>query len=296
MQSVTGFLNVGSREIFGRMQQAVRMVSGVREAQKPVAPSLVDPIRFPYGPFKCKIENPDQVAYTLFASSDLTNWDIIDQLQSRFKDEQEYVDSAAPNFSYRFYRVVADGLPASGVVGYCAMTLAPGFTLITNPFKGGNCTISEAFRDWPDGTTVNKFEVARMRLNENILKQGKWENPNQQLAPGEGAIFFNPTDDYKRHSFAGEVVPGSSTMPIPSGFSLRSSMIPKQGKLEEDLQFPISNGDVVHLFDSDRQQYAIYPFEDGKWTSGQPTLSMGEAFWIAKAEPGNWESNLVVEF
>lgn len=73
-------------------------------------------------------------------------------------------------------------------------------------------------------------------------------------------------------------------------------MVPKQGKLDEDLNFPIRNGDVVHLFDNDRQKYGIYPFEDGTWTSGQPTLSMGESFWIAKAEAGNWENALVVEF
>jgi hypothetical protein len=261
-----------------------------------VPPSLADPIRFPYGPFKCKVENPSLIPYTLFSSADLINWEIIDQSHSKFKSQEEYVDSAAPNFSHRFYRVAADGLPASNVVGYCAVTLAPGFTLISNPFKGGNCLIAEAFKDWPDGTTFNKFEVMLMRLKENILKNGKWENLTQQLAPGEGAIFFNPTDDYKRHSFAGEVVQGSFTMPIPSGFSLRSPMVPKQGKLDEDLQFPISNGDVVHLFDNNQQKYVIYPFEDGKWTSGQPTLSMGEAFWVAKAEGANWENDFFVEF
>ena len=71
-------------------------------------------------------------------------------------------------------------------------------------------------------------------------------------------------------------------------------MVPCSGRLDEDLQFPISNGDVVHIFDGDRQAYVTYPFEDGKWTSGQPTLGMGEAFWVAKTEGGNWVRDLVL--
>jgi hypothetical protein len=286
-------LNTG---ILRQLRKAVRRVSGRRTAQAPVPPTLSHPIRFPYGPFKFKIENPSLVPYTLFSSPDLSNWEIIAQSHSKIGAREDYVDSAAISFSHRFYRVAAEGLPASNVIGYCVVTLAPGFTLISNPFEGGNCLVAEAFEGWPDGTTVNKFEVMFMRLSENVLKNGKWSNPNQQLAPGEGGIFFNPTDDYKRHSFAGEVAQGSFSLPVPAGFSLRSPMVPKHGKLDEDLQFPIINGDVVHLFDSDRQQYVIYPFEDGKWSSGQPTLSMGESFWVAKAEGGNWKIDLVVEF
>jgi hypothetical protein len=291
-----GLENLVSKGILARVRRAVRIVSGRRTAQGPVAPTLADPIRFPYGPFKCKVKNPSLAPYTLFSSTDLINWEILAQSHAKFGSEDEYVDSAAPNFSHRFYHVAAEGLAASNVIGYCAVTLAPGFTLISNPFKDGNCIVAEAFKGWPDSTTVNKFEVMLMRLSENILKDGKWANPNQQLGPGEGAIFFNPTDDYKRHSFAGEVAQGSFTLPIPAGFSLRSPMVPKHGKLDEDLQFPISSGDVVHLFDSERQKYVIYPFEDGKWAAGQPILGMGEAFWVAKAEAGNWENDLVVEF
>jgi hypothetical protein len=85
---------------------------------------------------------------------------------------------------------------------------------------------------------------------------------------------------------------GQLSMPIPAGFSLRSSLVPKPGQLHEDLRFPITNGDVIHLFDRDRQQYVLYPFEDGKWTSGPPVLSVGEAFWVAKTSAGSWTRSL----
>lgn len=73
---------------------------------------------------------------------------------------------------------------------------------------------------------------------------------------------------------------------------MRSSPVPQPGSLAEDLEFPIADGDVVHLFDRDKQQYVLYPYENGKWTAGTPMISVGEAFWIAKTEPGNWTRNL----
>ena len=58
--------------------------------------------------------------------------------------------------------------------------------------------------------------------------------------------------------------------------------------------FPIAEGDVVHLFDRDRQKYVLHPYEEGKWKSGPPLVSIGESFWIAKTEPGNWTKALSI--
>jgi hypothetical protein len=68
--------------------------------------------------------------------------------------------------------------------------------------------------------------------------------------------------------------------------------VPQPGSLVEDLEFPIANGDVIHLFDRERQQYVLHPYENGKWTAGTPMLSVGEAFWVAKTEPGHWTRNM----
>jgi hypothetical protein len=75
---------------------------------------------------------------------------------------------------------------------------------------------------------------------------------------------------------------------------MRSSPVPQPGSLVEDLEFPIADGDVVHLFDRDKQQYVLHPYENGKWTAGAPMISVGEAFWVAKTEPGNWTRTLCV--
>ena len=275
------------------MRKAGRLALGGRRPQENSPPVLLEPRRFPYGPFRFKIQLGGRRPFTVLASTDLVNWTPI-ATESSGSESQEYVDSEAPKFSHRFYRVFAGNVASTAVLGYASISLPPGFSLIANPFHQGNNVVADAFKGWPKGTTLNKFDAVLLRLTENTLKDGQWTNPSQTLAPGEGAIFFNPTEEYKTHSFIGEVAQGALTLPIPSGFSLRSSMVPKAGNLLDDLKFPVADGDVIHLFDRDRQKYALHAFNDGRWQYGAPLLGIGEAFWVAKADPENWNQHLVL--
>ena len=260
---------------------------------EPVAPpALGDAVRFPYGPFSFKTRLRKGTDYVIEASTDLQHWNFIAR-DTASAETIEHIDSEAFKFSHRFYRVLAGGVLSLNVLGYASVTLPPGFSMIANPLDGPSNSVGEMFKGWPDGTTLNKFDTRFFRLAENEIKFGKWTNPGEKLLPGEGAIFFNPTSDYKSHSFVGEVMQGNLSIPIPSGFSIRSSLLPLAGSLEE-LDFPISDGDVIHVFDRDRQTYVLYPYEGGKWTTGQPALSVGESFWVAKTEAGNWTRNLVI--
>ena len=63
----------------------------------------------------------------------------------------------------------------------------------------------------------------------------------------------------------------------------------------DDLGFPIADGNVIHLFDRERQKYVLHPYENSQWLAGPPILSVGESFWVAKTEAGNWIRNLVVD-
>lgn len=262
----------------------LRRAASRRARLEPVAATLSEPIRVPYGAFKFKVQKTKGSVCRIVASPDLINWiPLVATLNAG-----DYLDSDAPKFSHRFYRAEMEAGAWSNVIGYVSMSLPPGFSLIANPFVGTG-TVGSLFKSWPDGTTLNKFDTQLVRLVENAVVAGKWTRPNQQMSPGEGAIFFNPTEDYKTHSFVGEVSDKSITVPIPSGFSLRSSLMLKSGHLVDDLQFPISDGDTIHVFDRDRQKYTVHSFEHGTWRAGPPILSIGEAFWVAKSEAGNWE-------
>ena len=263
-----------------------------KRAEAITPPLLRDARRFPYGPFQFKTQLPKGAEYTIHCSTDLHTWSLIGGGQAN-GEIFDYIDSEAFKHSYRFYRVMTEQVPSLNVIGYASVTLPPGFSMIANPLESPCSTVGELFQGWPDGTTLNKFDTRFFRLAENAVKFGKWTNAGEKLSPGEGAIFFNPTSEYKSLSFAGEVMQGSLSMPLPSGFSIRSSFIPQPGNLE-DMGFPITQGDVIHLFDRDRQKYVLHPFEASGWTDGPPLVSVGESFWVAKTEPGNWNQALYV--
>lgn len=262
-----------------------------RHDQSGVAPVLSGAIRFPYGPFQFKVRLPKGASYSILASTDILTWHPIAEDASR-AESIDYLDSAAHKFSHRFYRVLAHDVFSANVIGYASIMLPPGFSLIANPLDSPSNSVSALFTGWPDGTTLNKFDTRFFRLSANEVKADKWANPTETLAPGEGAVFFNPTSDYKSHSFVGTVTLGALSVPVPAGFSLRSSLVPQPGHVVDDLKFPIAEGDVIHLFDRDGQKYSVHPFANGKWTAGPPILGVGEAFWVAKTEPGNWTRTL----
>ena len=254
------------------------------------SPALMDAKRFPYGPFQFGTQLPKNTEYTIQASTDLQNWSpIATGLASG--EKFDYVDSGASKHSYQFYRLLAEQVQSFNVIGYVSVTVPPGFSMIANPLEAPSNTVSDLFHGWPDGTRLSKFDTRFFRLVENAVKRGEWTNPAERLMPGEGAIFFNPTADYKPLSFVGEVMQGPLSTPIPSGFSIRSSLLPQPGNLD-DLGFPVAEGDVIHLFDRDRQKYVLHPYREGKWQEGPPLVSVGEAFWVAKTEPGNWTKSL----
>jgi len=183
---------------------------------------------------------------------------------------------------------------SANAVGYATINVPPGYSMIANPLQARPNTVSAILPGMPDGTALNKFDTRLFKLTENTVKGGRWINANETLSPGEGAIFFNPTADFKHINFVGEVMQGNLLLPIAAGFSVRSSQLPKPGRLHADLGFPISDGDVVHLFDRDRQKYVIYEYEPKKWESNPPVVGVGESFWIGKTKPGNWVQKLVI--
>lgn len=42
------------------------------------------------------------------------------------------------------------------------------------------------------------------------------------------------------------------------------------------------------------KKYVLYPYENGKWSKGAPSVSIGESFWIAKTEAANWVRSFTI--
>jgi hypothetical protein len=264
---------------------------GAKKSPNMVRPVLRDANRLPNGTFQFKAQLSKGTPFIVQASSDLETWSpVLNEVASG--DITSYADGHASKYNGRFYRLLAGKAPGSNIIGYVSVSLPPGFSMIANPLEGPANTLGKVFKDWPDGTTLNKFDTQLFRLVESSVRFSHWSNPSEKLNPGEGAIFFNPTSDYRSACFTGEVLAKNLSVSISSGFSMRSSPLPQSGSLVEDLEFPIANGDVINLFDRERQKYVWHPYENGRWTAGAPVVGVGESFWVAKTEPGDWKRTL----
>lgn len=254
------------------------------------APRLVSPVRFPYGPFQFKFQLPKGTDYDIQASTNLKTWQSICPGKCG-GDMVDFVDADASKFSYRFYRVLAGKVLSVNAIGYATVNAAPGYSLIANPLQASSNAVGAILPSMPEGTTLNKFDNSLFKLTENSVTAGRWSNPDETLSPGEGAIFFNPTSDFRSINLVGDVMQGNLLMPIAAGFSIRSSQIPNPGRLHSELGFPVGEGDVVHLFDRNGQKYVIHEYDANKWESDPPVVGVGESFWIGKTTPANWIQN-----
>ncbi|MEO5802679.1 MAG: hypothetical protein ABIR24_04050 [Verrucomicrobiota bacterium] len=251
------------------------------------APVLGSAIRFPNGPFQFQIKVATGCSYDIQASSDFRNWSSLTSGEAQ-SDSVDYIDSDTSKFSFRFYRALCDQIVSTNILGYATLILPPGFSMIANPFNAVSDTVAALFPNMAEGTTFCKFDTSLFRLTNNIVKDGVWTKGNETLVPGEGAVFFNPTTDFKTLNFIGEVSQGRLLNPIPAGLSIRSSLVPQAGRLSSDLEFPFVDGDVIHLFDRDQQKYVVYPFSTSEWEKNPPSIGVGESFWVGRTNPGNW--------
>ncbi len=167
-------------------------------------------------------------------------------------------------------------------VGFVNVEVAPGFSMIANPLQAEDNTVASLFSNAPDGTVIYKWDAENgMFAEPNEFVFGEWSKPDQELKPGEGAFINNPTDSAFSITFVGEVMQGTLENELPTGFSMKSSMVPQSGQLQADLGFPATDGDVVYQWDAENQTYL--PKREvlfGSWDPQQPEVSVGEAFWV----------------
>lgn len=259
-----------------------------------IAPVLRGSRKFPYGAFFFEFEAGKGCPYEVLASTNLKAWEPIAN-GTCLNNVNEFIDSDAHRYKYRFYRVTSGVLHSRNVVGYATVSAPPGFSLIANPFQCTTEFIGMLWPSMPENTALHKYSSTQHKIQETKFTNGKWTNPMEKFVVGEGGLFFNPTRDTFSLQFCGEVPQGNLMNPIPAGFSIRSSLVPIVGRINTDLQFPLNDGDSIQLFDRDKQEYATYEYPSKKWETDPPIVTVGEAFWVQKSSPANWKFDFRVE-
>jgi hypothetical protein len=183
------------------------------------------------------------------------------------------------------------------VVGYHKVVIPHGFTMIANQVNGTNNTVAALFQTPPLGTTIYKFAGASFQSFQyddfgSPIGITWFPNGNATLNPGEGAFVYNPSSAYT-NTFAGEVLVGSITNNLPAGFTIRSSGLPQGGALGSALNFPAAQGDTIYRFNGSSYNSFSYDFVPPTfttlgWFPSEPSLGVGESFFVFKTSNTDW--------
>lgn len=179
-------------------------------------------------------------------------------------------------------------------VGYVNLSLAwpagtaSPFAIVANPLNGTDNLISTVIPTAPDGTIAYLF---RGGVYEIIYYTSPgWSNPSgpePTIAPGEafflgfdGTVAPNPTVI----TFVGEVPQGNLTNSLPTGFSMRSSIVPQSGGVTTVLGLnsnePVVDSDLLFDYNVSTQAYDIYyGLGAAGWAPSEPVIPVAKGFF-----------------
>jgi hypothetical protein len=179
-------------------------------------------------------------------------------------------------------------------VGFVNKTFPAGkFTLAANPLVAADNSAQSLFASAPAGTQIFKFNPTSGSFETASLGIFGWVNGTLSLVPGEGFFVKNGSASDFTVTFVGNVNQGSLTNSLVSGFNLVSSQVPQAGLVTTDLGMPTVNGDQVYRFDS-TTGYTTHSLGIFGWVGGEPSVSVGEGFFVKKNAAVNWTRSFSV--
>jgi hypothetical protein len=187
------------------------------------------------------------------------------------------------------------------VVGYVNLQLTNGFNMISNPLDkdgtGTNNTITTVFgNSLPDGTTVYKFSGGTFSQSDLFFNGPGWlAGGTITMNPGEG--IFVQTPGPATVTVTGNVLQGNQSNSFGAGFNIIANKVPIEGLLTSQLNYQPTDNDTLYFWDPVSQTYAtsfLYITGPG-WLPFEPTVSLGQAFFIQAANSNSWTTNFVVQ-
>ncbi len=176
-------------------------------------------------------------------------------------------------------------------VGYVNKSIPAGFSIVANPLNNGGNKVSDVFGANPGSLTVYRFGDAGFSINSYDTDFEEWDNGDAVVAPGEGFFVLNSGDAAVTITFVGEVPQGDLSNALPQGFSIRSSQVPQEGKLDVDLGFPTDEGVTVYQFGPGGYTVSGYDADFEEWDTAStqgPVVGVAEGFWVLRASATNW--------
>lgn len=196
---------------------------------------------------------------------------------------------------------------STGVVGYVNVQLTNGYTLVANPLRTANDTLTNLIRFPPEGTRVYVWDVTDQVFFPPSVYHASppgW-TADYDLPVGRGFVVFAPVTF--TNTFVGEVLQGWLTNFVAGDnkLSLLGNKVPDSGPISSALGFPRIDGAHAHSYSRITQAFEeVCTYFDGfgwfdpKGESGPggPICEPAEAFFIRNpGPPTNWIRHFIVQ-
>jgi outer membrane protein assembly factor BamB len=256
--------------------------------------------RQPDNSFRFQINGLSGMSCKVEASENLQSWFNLTAggLVTLTSGTLTFNDPQASGYAYRFYRVSSGPILSYNSLGYVAVVAPVGSSMIANQLDNpsGN-TLGVLLTSVPAGTVFSKYNEATQQYVDNTYAAGSgWSDPSMTLNPGEGGFIRLATA--QTLSFVGSLRQGSLANPFPTGYSIRSSMVPQTGPIDTSLGFNPVNGDSVLRWNNARAAYDTYSYDLGLgngWLTGPPVPAVGESVFIYDSTASRiWNRNFTV--
>ena len=182
---------------------------------------------------------------------------------------------------------------SQNVVGYINQVIPVGYSMIANQVDydgtGTNNTLANIMPSPPNYTHIYKFNGAGYDI-ANYYNGWNASGSSMTLNPGEGAFILNNSGSPITNTFVGTVLQGYLTNAVPAGYSIKGFSVPISGAISTTLKYPVGNFD--HIYTWTGTNYAIYNYYNGWGVSGEPTINVGQSFFISRGASTNWVVHL----
>ena len=173
------------------------------------------------------------------------------------------------------------------VVGYTAVTVPTGFSMICNPLSSGGNTLNEVLTNGVGfGDTIYFFNPTTGAFNSARFLGSSW-TPNSTFAPGTGAFYSTTSATGRTITFVGAFNTGAqSGVALAAGFQIIGSQLPLSGALTT-MGFPAVSGDTVYTYNG--TGYTSSRFLGTAWVPAAPSVNLAQSFWLNRTgAAGTW--------
>jgi hypothetical protein len=193
----------------------------------------------------------------------------------------------------------AQNVYSLNVVGYYNVPVVAGWNLLSVQLGATNYNANHVLGTGVDGALLYRFNPTNQTYYDAgtyfqgfgwCPVSGDREDPVLNLPLGESFFIWSPSNWIA--TFVGEVMQGRLVVPLPAYYSLKASIVPQAGQLQNDLLFPACGGDTVWKGVGSGFPAYFYDDWDFYWMPTEPTVDVGRGFFLYRdpweATPDHW--------